>query len=112
MTKPLYDRLREVLPAADLDSYYSDLYVRATPKALEIVNQYRREHAGVPQGERLNTFIECGCCGAYHRTDFNGDCREDSERHYDLPDDAVIVEECEVCSNTPDTGACFWCKMD
>lgn len=53
--------------------------------------------AGVPKGERVNTFIECGCCGAYHRTDFEGDCREDSERYWDLPDDAVIVssDECE-----------------
>ena len=47
--------------------------------------------AGVPKGERVNTFAECGCCGAYHRTDFYGDCREDGERHYDLPDDAVVV---------------------
>jgi len=23
---------------------------------------------------------ECGCCGGYHRTDWHGDCREDSER--------------------------------
>lgn len=47
--------------------------------------------AGVPKGERVNTFTECGCCGAYHRTDFEGDCREDGERYYDLPDDAVVV---------------------
>lgn len=49
--------------------------------------------AGIPTGERVNTFIECGCCGAYHRTDFEGDCREDSERHWELPDDAEIVYE-------------------
>lgn len=49
--------------------------------------------AGIPAGPRVNTFIECGCCGAYHRTDFHGDCREDSERYWDLPDDAVIVDE-------------------
>ena len=49
------------------------------------------KNAGVPHGSRVNTFVECGCCGAYHRTDFHGDCREDSERHWDLPDDAVIV---------------------
>lgn len=47
--------------------------------------------AGIPEGPRVNTFVECGCCGAYHRTDFNGDCREDSERHWDLPKDAEIV---------------------
>lgn len=40
---------------------------------------------------RVNTFAECGCCGAYHRTDFHGDCREDSERHWDLPDDAEVI---------------------
>lgn len=46
--------------------------------------------AGIPKGPRVNTFVECGCCGAYHRADFNGDCREDSERHWDLPDDAEV----------------------
>ena len=48
--------------------------------------------AGIPAGERVNTFYECGCCCAYHRTDFYGDCRENSERHWDLPDDAEIVD--------------------
>lgn len=47
--------------------------------------------AGIPKGQRVNTFVECGCCGAYHRADFNGDCREDSERHYDMPDDAEVI---------------------
>lgn len=47
--------------------------------------------AGIPKGERVNTFVECGCCGAYHRTDFNGDCREDSERYFDLPDDTEVI---------------------
>lgn len=47
--------------------------------------------AGIPKGPRVNTFVECGCCEAYHRTDFIGDCRENSERYYDLPDNAVIV---------------------
>jgi hypothetical protein len=23
---------------------------------------------------------ECGCCGYYHRSGFNGDCRDDEER--------------------------------
>jgi hypothetical protein len=23
---------------------------------------------------------ECGCCGAHHRSEFDGDCREDRER--------------------------------
>lgn len=47
--------------------------------------------AGIPKGPRVNTFVECGCCGAWHRADFNGDCREDSERHYDIPDDARVI---------------------
>lgn len=56
--------------------------------------------AGIPKGERVNTFIECGCCGAYHRTDFEGDCREDSERHWELPDDAIVLRtECEECGH-------------
>lgn len=56
--------------------------------------------AGIPKGERVNTFVACGYCGAYHRTDFEGDCREDSERHYDLPNDAEIVAfECEECGH-------------
>ena len=48
--------------------------------------------AGIPKGERVNTFVECGCCGAYHRIDFEGDCREDSERFHDdeLPPSAVV----------------------
>lgn len=41
--------------------------------------------AGIPKGKRVNTFVECGCCGSYHRTDFMGDCREDSERFPEVP---------------------------
>ncbi len=51
--------------------------------------------AGVPAGPRVNTFIECGCCGAFHRTDFYGDCREDSERYPELPDDGIEVFDVE-----------------
>ena len=47
--------------------------------------------AGIPKGERVNTFMECGCCGSYHRTDFAGDCREDSERFDELPEGAEEV---------------------
>lgn len=47
--------------------------------------------AGIPDGPRSNRFIECGCCGCYHRDDFYGDCRENSERYDDPPDDAEIV---------------------
>jgi len=51
--------------------------------------------AGIPTGPRVNTFIECGCCGHYHREDFRGDCREDSERYTvdQLPDDAELIDE-------------------
>jgi hypothetical protein len=51
--------------------------------------------AGIPKGKRTNQFVECGCCGAYHRLDFLGDCRENTERYYfdTLPADAVIVED-------------------
>ena len=27
--------------------------------------------------------VECGCCGAYHRPSFGGDCRDDFERFPD-----------------------------
>jgi hypothetical protein len=52
--------------------------------------------AGIPGGRRAETFFECGCCGAYHRTDFWGDCRENSERFFDLPKFATIVDVTEV----------------
>lgn len=51
--------------------------------------------AGVPAGPRVNTYIECGCCGAFHRTDFHGDCREDSERYLEVPEDGIEVFELE-----------------
>jgi hypothetical protein len=47
--------------------------------------------AGIPSGPRSNIFLECGCCGAYHRADFAGDCREDSERFDDPPKGAQII---------------------
>lgn len=25
--------------------------------------------------------VECGCCGCWHRQDYCGDCRNDSERY-------------------------------
>lgn len=51
--------------------------------------------AGIPEGARVNTFIECGCCGSYHRTDFDGDCREDAERFADIPEGGIEVFEDE-----------------
>lgn len=38
-------------------------------------------------------FYDCGCCGAYHRRGFLGDCRDDAERYQALPDNAVIVTD-------------------
>ena len=32
----------------------------------------------------MEQVIECGCCGAFHRAAFYGDCREDSERLYEV----------------------------
>lgn len=71
--------------------------------------------AGIPSGKRVNTFIECGCCGAYHRTDFEGDCREDSERFGEIPEGGVEVWEDEVChcgkSKNPKHDECVSCSM-
>ena len=39
------------------------------------------------------SFIECGCCGAYHRSTYYGDCRNNAERFDDIPWDAIIVDE-------------------
>lgn len=47
--------------------------------------------AGIPQGTRSMVFVECGCCGSYHRDDFGGDCRENSERFADPPIDATQI---------------------
>ena len=39
--------------------------------------------------ERTNVFMECGSCGAYHRADYWGDCRNDEERFLNPPADSV-----------------------
>jgi len=48
-------------------------------------------------------FYDCGCCGAYHPADYDGDCREDPMRYLgdDLdtlygPDGWVEVDPVEV----------------
>ncbi|KKN06546.1 hypothetical protein LCGC14_1076300 [marine sediment metagenome] len=33
---------------------------------------------------------ECSICEAYHPWDWNGDCRDDANRLYDIPDDAEV----------------------
>jgi hypothetical protein len=42
------------------------------------------------KAELPKTYYECGICGAYHRWEFNGDCRQDSERFNDVPDNADL----------------------
>lgn len=61
-----------------------------------------------PITERVNAFYECGCCSAYHRIDFRGDCRDDNERILDLPDDAVIVDIDEVNQSYADFVTNAW----
>ena len=45
----------------------------------------------IPEGKRVNQFYECGCCNCFHRDDFWGDCREDSERYSDIPEGAIEI---------------------
>lgn len=33
------------------------------------------------RGETLPTYYECGCCGSYHPTSWDGDCRDDANRY-------------------------------
>lgn len=37
----------------------------------------RKAPAGAVKGAEV---VECGCCGSWHLTDYDGDCRNDSER--------------------------------
>ena len=41
-----------------------------------------------------NVFRECGCCGMFHPINFEGDCRDDSNRF--LLDE--LPEGCEIYS--------------
>jgi len=38
-------------------------------------------------------FLECGCCGYYHREEFCGDCRNDNERYTlsEIPGNSIII---------------------
>lgn len=47
--------------------------------------------AGIPAGPRSTVYVACGCCCQYHRADFTGDCREDSERFPEPGEDATEV---------------------
>jgi hypothetical protein len=44
------------------------------------------------QSARHPQFYECGICGAYHRAEWNGDCREDAERFDEIPSNAVLID--------------------
>ena len=35
-------------------------------------------------------YYECGICDAMHRWEWDGDCRENNERFFDVPDDAEV----------------------
>ena len=43
------------------------------------------------------SMVECGCCECYHREDFWGDCRNDSQRF--LPHDPIDGEPEYVCAD-------------
>lgn len=45
----------------------------------------RANPCGSAECARCSPLEECGLCGAYHRPDFDGDCRDDAER-FDSPD--------------------------
>ena len=59
---------------------------------------------GIPAGPRTRDIFECGSCGSWHRADFTGDCREDSERFAGPEDfeertgeEAIEVDTCAEC---------------
>lgn len=42
----------------------------------------------------MQRFAECGSCGAYHRADYWGDCRNDDERfEYPADDPRLMLQE-------------------
>ena len=45
---------------------------------------YCNDPNAVLKNQPYPTVTECGCCGAYHRKGFDGDCRDDDERFYPL----------------------------
>ncbi len=64
----------------------SDL-VKPEPVADNATNETGKAPAGCNYGNpNAVEIIECGCCGAYHRAAFYGDCRDDSERFADPED--------------------------
>ncbi len=51
------------------------------------VRRYDGKMVELSEGIHL---VECPCCGAYHREDWDGDCREDGAR-FDPPTDPSVV---------------------
>jgi hypothetical protein len=56
MTQPLYDRLKAVMKPEDMAHHYSDLYVRYTPAAAKVIDDYRKEN-NLMSGWGLCTFF-------------------------------------------------------
>lgn len=56
--------------------------------------------------------VECGCCGCWHRQEYDGDCRNDAER-FGSPEDAatrlgkrVVEVELDRDEDGFETGEC------
>lgn len=53
---------------------------------------------------RTEKIVDCGCCGAFHRVSYLGDCRNDAERFTDAKDAAARLG-CRVVVVEPDDPA-------
>lgn len=63
---------------------------------------------GTMKNKKPIKIVHCGCCECYHRIDFRGDCREDSERfasYEDAEERLGPVEE--IDENSPEAEAGF-----
>jgi len=60
----------------------------------------------VSETKKPTRIFECGCCGAWHRDSFWGDCRNDTERFIDPEDFGTRSGETwvEVDPETGDVG--------
>ncbi|MCK5608856.1 hypothetical protein KAR91_43690 [Candidatus Pacearchaeota archaeon] len=43
----------------------------------------------------MTRYLECGCCGCYHKEGYEDDCRDDDER-YTLNDFDFFTDDIEV----------------
>ena len=49
----------------------------------------------------MTRYLECGCCGWYHKEGFEGDCRNDDER-YTLNDfDTLLLNSMDTIEIVP-----------